>query len=211
MIRDDKMMQLVAPEKEPITPFVRKVRSLYNERGISSILVIGGSGDYFVVADNVVMMDCYKCFDRTREAKQIVARNSPQSHWHPSSVPAPFGSIRPRYACGEFFKVNGKVAVRSKAVISYGESELDVSALEQIVCRSQTSVISLALQTLPKLAPGTTHRLPSVLADLDKLIDEGGLDALAPDQYDGRLARPRALEVAGAINRLRRTGGLIQK
>ena len=41
------MMQLVAPEKEPITPFVRIVRSLYEDCNISSILVIGGVGDYF--------------------------------------------------------------------------------------------------------------------------------------------------------------------
>ena len=210
MIRDDKMMQLVAPEKEPITPFVRKVRSLYNEKGISSILVIGGSGDYFDVADNVVMMDCYKCVDVTERAKQIVAICS-ESDSHFSSASIPFGTIRPRYACGDAFKANGKVVARSKAVISYGEVELDVSALEQIVRKSQTSAISLALQTLTKLAPGTTCTLPDVLTDLDKMIEKGGLDALAPGQYNGGLARPRALEIAGAVNRLRSTGGLIQK
>ena len=48
MIRDDKMMQLVAPDKEPITPFVRKVRSPYEDLGISSILVVGGTVDYLM-------------------------------------------------------------------------------------------------------------------------------------------------------------------
>ena len=46
MIRDDKMMKLVAPHKEPITPFVRKVRAMYQEWKISSIIVIGGAGDF---------------------------------------------------------------------------------------------------------------------------------------------------------------------
>ena len=137
MIRDDKMMKLVAPEKEPITPFIRKVRSLYNEHGISSILVIGGSGDYFDVADNVIMMDCYKCFDVTERAKQIVA-SAPQPDKHLSSDPIPFGTIRPRYARGNSFQANGKVAVRSKDTISYGEVDLDLSTLEQLVTKSQT-------------------------------------------------------------------------
>jgi len=209
MIRDDKMMQLVAPEKEPITPFVRKVRSLYDEQGISSILVIGGSGDYFDVADNVVMMDCYKCLDVTERAKQIVA-NSSQSDRHLSSAPISFGTIQPRYARGDAFKANGKVTVRAKDTISYGEVDLDLSALEQLVTKSQTFAISVALQNFAKLAGDGSSTLPVVLASLDKVIDQGGLDALAPGQYNGGLARPRSLEVAGAVNRLRTNGGMVQ-
>ena len=59
MIRDERMQELVAKEKEPITPFVDKVRQLYQEYGVSTILVMGGSGDYFDVADTVIMMDTY--------------------------------------------------------------------------------------------------------------------------------------------------------
>lgn len=210
MIRDDKMMQLVAPEKEPITPFVRKVRSLYNEKGISSILVIGGSGDYFDVADNVVMMDCYKCLDVTERAKQIVV-NSPKSDQHLSSTSIPFGTIRPRYAYGDAFKANGKVAVRSKDTVSYGEQELNLSALEQIVAKSQTSAISMALQIFARLAGSGPSSLPGVLASLETVMDDGGLDALAPGQYNGGLARPRTLEFAGAVNRLRSKSGISQK
>lgn len=106
MIRDDKMMQLVAPDKEPITPFVRKVRSPYEDLGISSILVVGGTGDYFDVADNVIMMDCYKCLDVTERAKQIVASSS-QSNGHVPCLPNLFGMIRARYPRGDAYKANG--------------------------------------------------------------------------------------------------------
>lgn len=210
MIRDDKMMQLVASEKEPITPFVRKVRSLYNELGVSSILVIGGSGDYFDVADNVIMMDCYKCLDVTERAKQIVA-NSSTSGAHQSSASVPFGAVTPRYAHGNAFNANGKVAVRSKETISYGEvGDLDLSALEQLVSKPQTSAVSAGLQTFAKLAGNGSVTLSDALVGLEKAIDQGGLDALAPGQFNGGLARPRAFEIAGAINRLRTTGGLVQ-
>ena len=49
----------MAKEKEPITPFISKVRALYDTMKVSSVLVIGGCGDYFEVADTVIMMDCY--------------------------------------------------------------------------------------------------------------------------------------------------------
>jgi predicted ABC-class ATPase len=209
MIRDDKMMQLVAPDKEPITPFVRKVRSLHEDLGISSILVIGGTGDYFDVADNVIMMDCYKCLDVTKRAKQIVASSS-QSDRHVSCAPIPFGMIRARYPRGDAYKANGKVKVHSKDNITYGDIEIDLSGLEQVVSKSQTTAISCALQTFAKLAACSTSTLPEVLASLEKLIDEGGLDALAPGQYNGGFARPRPLEIAGAVNRLRSSDSMRQ-
>ena len=71
MIRDGRMQQLIAPEKEPITPFSNKVKSLYEDYSVSTILIVGGSGDYFDVADQVLMMDEYHLKDVTEEAKEI--------------------------------------------------------------------------------------------------------------------------------------------
>jgi hypothetical protein len=63
----------VSKDKEPITPFISKIRAL-SSRGVSCILVIGGSGDYFDVADAVVCMDCFRPKDVTAEA-QAIARS----------------------------------------------------------------------------------------------------------------------------------------
>ncbi|UCC91601.1 MAG: ABC-ATPase domain-containing protein, partial [Candidatus Aenigmatarchaeota archaeon] len=54
MIRDHRMQELVSKDKEPITPFIDKARQLHKDFGVSTILVIGGSGDYFDVADHVI-------------------------------------------------------------------------------------------------------------------------------------------------------------
>jgi predicted ABC-class ATPase len=153
MIRDDKMMQLVAPDKEPITPFVRIVRSLYDDMGISTILVVGGVGDYFDVADNVVIMDAYRCHDATERAKQIVADSKSQMP-HTASAGVPFRPIRPRTLNGMQFAANGKVKVASQSTISYGETELDISGLEQLVSKAQTAAIANALQRIPSISQG---------------------------------------------------------
>ncbi|CAE7711012.1 unnamed protein product, partial [Symbiodinium pilosum] len=85
MIRDEKMKALVAPDKEPITAFVCKVRSLLEEHGVSTVLVVGGSGDFFSVADSVIMMDEYVAKDVTKRAREIGQK-------HLGTLPAAFAS-----------------------------------------------------------------------------------------------------------------------
>jgi predicted ABC-class ATPase len=54
MIRDGRMQRLVAKNKEPITPFIDKVKQLHRDGGVSTMLVMGGTGDYFEVEDGRV-------------------------------------------------------------------------------------------------------------------------------------------------------------
>ena len=71
MIRDDVMQKLVAKEKEPITPFIEVVKPLYEQKGISTIIVVGSSGDFFDIADTVIQMDAYEPKDVTEKAKAL--------------------------------------------------------------------------------------------------------------------------------------------
>jgi len=205
MIRDEKMMQLVSHDKEPITPLLHKVKSMYNDKSISSIIVMGGSGDYFAVADSIIMMDCYECHDVTEKAKKIVASYS--SNGTTEAVHSSFGEVTKRYpslsSCAPV--AGAKVSVRSKDVVSYGNTELVLSGLEQIVGLSQTNAISAALQILASgiVCANMIPTTEEVFKALDELIDQEGLHVLAAKQFDGALTRPRRFEIAGAMNRLR--------
>ena len=88
-----RMQALVAKEKEPITPFLAKIGAL-RERGVSCILVMGGSGDYFGVSDAVVCMDNYSCRDVTAEALAIDERFGASAAAQDSG--AAYGSVTPR-------------------------------------------------------------------------------------------------------------------
>ena len=135
MIRDSRMQALVASDKEPITPFIARVRDLYAKRGVSTVLVVGGAGDYFDVADTVVMMDSYQCVDRTREAKAISeahraahpssggAACAPMDAGAGPSVFAP-GSVRCVQAAAALGCGGGKVATRGIGRLTYGEREV---------------------------------------------------------------------------------------
>lgn len=61
MCRDRFMSELISSDKEPIFPFISKAQAMYKEHGVSTILVIGGLGEYFAIADRVLMMDNYRC------------------------------------------------------------------------------------------------------------------------------------------------------
>lgn len=61
MCRDRFMSKLISQYNEPITPFISKAKSLFKYQDVSSILVVGGLGEYFSIADNVILMDNYYC------------------------------------------------------------------------------------------------------------------------------------------------------
>ena len=108
------MARLVASSAEPITPFVRRARQLADENGVSSILVLGGTGDYFDVADCVVVMEGFAPRDATADAKAIAAddrRNAP-------AAPADrfvFGDRAPRPCVA-----NGRTGAKAVGSFSYG-------------------------------------------------------------------------------------------
>jgi predicted ABC-class ATPase len=195
MIRDSKMIQLVASDKEPITPFVRVVESL-RDQGISTVLVVGGTGDFFAVADHVLVMDCYRCDDATSRAHQIV-QDSPLTH----SV-CTFHHLRARYLVPNNFVPDGRVKVSTKNNATYGTTEIDLHAVEQIISKGQTEAIVESLRTLA--SSNSSCRLREALEDIDCKIDSDGLNSLSPGEMNGSLMRPRMLEISAAANRLRR-------
>lgn len=71
MVRDALMEAVVAREFEPITPFVERVRDLWERAGVSSIIVAGSSGAYFSVADAVLQMDRYRVHDITAHVRAV--------------------------------------------------------------------------------------------------------------------------------------------
>eukprot|EP00970_Alexandrium_tamarense_P015492 scaffold5185_cov198-Alexandrium_tamarense.AAC.40 len=208
MVRDNKMMELVHKDKEPITPFLYKAKTLAKQ-GISVIIVVGSSGDYFDIGDTILLMDSYTCHDVTARAKQIAAASSANNGALAKSKAA-FGSVTPRCPVGAAFKPNNKVSVRSKSVVVYGDVELDLSGLEQLVSKEQTNAVSLALQRMSALTPGSKMTIFQILTQMNDLLDREGLDILTNGLFDGSLARPRTFEIAAAINRLRVDGSFVQ-
>ncbi|MBM3321418.1 MAG: ABC-ATPase domain-containing protein [Candidatus Eisenbacteria bacterium] len=204
MIRDRRMRQLVAKEKEPITPFVDKVRILYEEKGVSTILVAGGSGDYFDVADTVIWMNDYLPVDATADAKAIAARHRGERM---SEEESRFGNVAARVPLPESIDPSRgrrevSIRVRGRRAVQFGKETLDLSAVSQIVDASQTRAIAEAILYARGKWMNGRRSLKEILDALEAELAESGLDALSARRA-GDLAAFRPLELAAALNRLR--------
>jgi len=206
LIRDARMQRLVAKGKEPITPFVDKARQLYEEYGVSTILALGGSGDYFSVADRVILMDEYRPRDVTEEAKAI---SREMENLRAPEGGERFGEITQRSVLPQSFDVlrgrKAKTGAKGIRTVVLGDHEINLAAVEQLVDASQTRTIAEWLRLLgSRLADGRTP-LAALAEQLSRLICEEGLDAISPfaGQHPGDLALPRPFELAAAVNRLR--------
>jgi predicted ABC-class ATPase len=147
MIRDHRMQELIAKDKEPITPFVDKIRQLRSDLGVSTILVMGGSGDYFDVADQVVAMEGFLARDVTGEAGAIASKYSTEREREGGDV---FGEFTPRVPRRESLDPSKgrrevKISGRGLKTILFGRHTIDLSSVEGLVHPSQVNAIGQAI------------------------------------------------------------------
>ena len=206
MIRDERMQELVVKRKEPITPFIDKVAKLYGDFGISTVLVMGGSGDYFDVADTVVMMDSYRPVHVTDAAREIAGRHAVKRKDEGGES---FGEITRRTATAECFSPGRgrrglKIDARGVQAVVLGREVIDVSLLEQLVDAGQTRSIGYGIQYMASrcLSAGSGPDLRGAVERVMQAVEAEGLDILMP-HVAGNLALPRRFEVMAAVNRMR--------
>jgi predicted ABC-class ATPase len=206
MVRDARMQSLVAKEKEPITPFIDRVREFADTINISTIIVMGGSGDYFSTADHVIMMDSFTPLDVTAKAAEIV-RTFPSGR--KNEIPGAFKRPRARIPLPTSFPspVGGKpLKVQAKGLhhIRFEKNTIDLSSLEQLADVSQTRGIAAAMVYALRYLIDGKRSLREIVEKIAEVIDEKGPDCLCGAGYPwGDIARPRILEIAAAVNRLR--------
>jgi len=203
MIRDEKMQKLVTSENEPITPFIDRVKELHTAHGVSTILVMGGSGDYFATADHVIQMADYIPKDVTEKAHTIATE---YANGRSVEIAGPLKSVTHRTPLPNSIPMEEK---RGRVKIStYGLSEMVLGKtritfddVEQLVEPSQTRALAEAVHMAAPLMDGS-RTLDDILNDVMETIAKNGLESLS-DILRGDLAGFRKLELAAVINRAR--------
>lgn len=153
LVRDERMQMLI--KNEPITPLISKVRALYDQHGVSTIIVVGGLGDWLEIADNVIGMDSYTPRLLNDEAKALL-KQMPRTVTQQSS----YGTIPERRVGfpAEVLHDKTPYAKRKDFISIYAdrashdpaqsEAGIDVSGLEQLVEVGQTRTIAHAIRAL---------------------------------------------------------------
>lgn len=211
LVRDQRMQRLI--KHEPITPLVTKVRALSKEHKVSTIIVIGGLGDWLNVADTVIGMESYVPRLLDAEANEIVRlypSNFHEEHHYEFPLPRTLAlpaSLKANSKQGPFAKTKSFIALPDSGEqrsASDAQSGIDISGLDQQVETGQTRMIALCLQLMASGRFGG-RSLSRILADIDLMVKEdSGLDNLDIEtRHLGDVVYARPLEVGAAISRLR--------
>ena len=201
MIRDSVMQQLVSKDKEPITPFIDVARSLYKQKGISTILVAGSSGDFFDIADLVIQMDNYEPYEVTKKAKALSRGITNVNENLKEDID--FNRVMLKGTIESSLK-GVKVKTLGKDGISINKENIDLRAVEQIVDNEQLNTIGAIMKyaenklmgknlTLAQIADNITEELKNNLIGIENI--KGGY---------GSFAIVRKQEIMCAYNRYRK-------
>jgi len=202
MIRDERMRELI--RKEPISPFIDLVRPLYDSLGVSTVVVVGGVGDYLDVADRVLLLEDYEPRDATQRAREV--RMSFPARVPPGSSAATVTQPRGRRVRASFIDLRrGKrETARSKglSIIELGRERVELSYLEQLAEAGQTEAIA---RIIGEFAAGNESRgVEEVVRGALDSVAKNGLDSLGSFRgHPGEMSLPRAHEISAAINRVR--------
>lgn len=199
LIRDQRMRALVSSEREPITPLVDRIRALHRERGISTLIVMGGSGDYLDVADQVLIMDSYRLVDATAQARQVCA-SQPRVDTSLPDFPLPAQRLPQRPEAKRRGPSRTRALGTQRLVLD--RHEVDVADVSGLVDEGQALAVAWALRALLERHFDGRTSLPQALAQVAKRLDDVGLDALG-EAHPAFLVRPRLVDVGAAVNRLR--------
>ena len=200
MIRDERMRELV--RKEPISPFIDLVRPLHRTLGVSTVVVVGGVGDYLDVADRVILMEDYEPSDATPQAREVTSKFPPRAPVGDKNIRPPKGR-RVRASSIDLRRGRRETARgRDLRTIELGRERVDLFYLEQLAEAGQTEAIARVIGEFA--AAGESRRVKDVVEEALDSITENGLDSLGNFRgHPGELSLPRAHEVAAAINRTR--------
>jgi predicted ABC-class ATPase len=199
MIRDERMQALVAKGDEPITPLVDRIGQLRDQLNISSIIVMGGSGDYLDVADCVIQMHDYQAVDVTEKAQLVISQHptsrsneceSPLIDFAPRSINRT--ALQKVLADGKF-----RVSAKGTDALRFGKEFTDITALEQIESSSEINAIGWIWFQFCQQPGWSTNPLEEMAGFINDTWH-----TTMPN--NGDLAKPRVLDVMAALNRMRK-------
>lgn len=205
MIRDARMQALIASDQEPITPLVDRIGELHKDFGVSTLLVMGGSGDYFDSADQVIVMDSFQPKLVTAKAKQIVQEN-PGSRKTEADKALPKIQMRNRnLSTLDFSRGKKPCVIQTQGLISLilGRTEIDVRYVEHLVEPGQLELCGWVLKQLKDMqeTEPTVSNFGAIKQILNT-IENGELESITP-YNNGLLALPRFQDVMAVLHRLR--------
>lgn len=202
MIRDELMQRVVHRDVEPIIPFIDRVEELYQEHGISTILVAGSSGSYFHKADTIIQMNRYEPYEITGLAKE----EAKQYPYVLERVPkGAFPDVNRVVRLDMPFKKENRIKTKTMGMdsISINKDTVDLRYVEQLVDVEQLNALCLILKYLKLEVFDGKRTLKEGVEKLTEQIEKNGFEAFCGANIPGNIVIPRKQEIYATLNRCR--------
>lgn len=203
MIRDELMQRVIHRDMEPITPFIDRIRELYDNNGISTVIVAGSSGAYFHIADTIVQMDKYV-------PKEITAFAKKEAESFPALSGLEEPAEKPVFArCpgqNKAYRGNDRIKMKTmgREAVQINRETIDLRYVEQLTDSEQVTALGYCLRYAEKHLFGGRMSVQGVVKKLEEKIAQDGLAGLCESQFSvANLAMPRKQEIFACLNRYR--------
>lgn len=205
MIRDALMQSVISAEKEPITPFIDRIRQLYEQEGISTILVAGSCGAYFYIADTILHMDCYKPYDITTTTKKLCMEQGDSFLMKSLPYHSPITRrLLQTKKKGKGDRDRIKVKIYGKEQILLDKETIDLRYVEQLIDSEQTAALSYILKYAIEHCMDGTMDIKEIVKTIEDKIATKGMFSLTGMSYlPCPMAIPRTQEIYACLNRFR--------
>ena len=203
MIRDELMQRVIHRDMEPITPFIERIRELYDDYGISTVIVAGSSGAYFHVADTIIQMDRYVPKDITAYAKKA-AESYPAVSGPEAPAKKPDFQRCPR--AGKGFRENDRIKMKTmgREAVMINKETIDLRYVEQITDSEQVTALGYCMRYAQKHIMDGRKDLRQIVDELERVMEKGTLAALCENSSSiSCMAMPRRQEIFACFDRYR--------
>ena len=203
MIRDELMQRVIHRDMEPITPFIERIQELYDDYGISTVIVAGSSGAYFHIADTIIQMDRYVPKDITAYAKKE-AENFPMISGPETPAGKPDFTRRP--GADKSLKENGRIKIKTmgREAVMINKETIDLRCVEQITDSEQVTALGYCMKYARQHMMDGRKDLRQIVDGLEQVIEKGSLAALCGgSQGISCMAKPRRQEIFACFDRCR--------
>jgi len=157
MIQDQNMRKII--RNETIIPFTDRLRELYMRKGVSTILVIGGSSEYLSYAHRVILMDNYRAENITEEIRALGLpagmEEKTQAHWQTTRRLVPRETNQPFL----YFK---SVETENEKRIILDDYSADITLLTAVLTSGQMNTLAYVAE----------HLLLDMEADNEEMIQK---------------------------------------
>jgi predicted ABC-class ATPase len=208
MVRDRLMAQVITPGEEPITPFISRVRGMYEDLGVSSVIVAGSSGAFFHMADTIIQMKEYVPIDITQKAKEAAAACEDMGAEDADDA-RKFPPFNRKRCPGPDMALRKEDRIKMKAMgtseISICKENVELRYLEQLKDQEQSMALAYLLKYAQLKMMDGRKDLRQIGDLLEEQLDGSGLESLFErGDVSSQLARPRKQEILACINRYRK-------